>query len=242
MNEKRFAIFNQIKLLKLDRENAISRIRCLKYRDESMRHKSNNQQEKLVPLQLALDKLTFNNNAYFDKHQIKSFEDDIPLQKLKFRVLHGSNCLAEERRLLKKTKKNEDREGYYSLIEELSHPIMHLTFRTQCYSNDESKRRKIIEELKEMKWQREKAIANATVNGRLWSSLEPKHIIQHKIKIIEEEVEATRKDHIALRAQIKLSEKNLKAIEKQLVYLQKQLTIANQRKATEYQCILQLRK
>ncbi|XP_065873264.1 uncharacterized protein [Euphorbia lathyris] len=209
MNKKRFAIFDQIEQLKLDRENVIWKLKNVKYRDRSLRYKSNNQREKLEPLQLALDKLKFNNNAYSDGDQIKSMEDEIDPQNLKFRVIHGSNSLAEERRVLKKTKKNQQRGANYSSMEELSFPIMQLNFRSQCYSNDESQRRKIIEQIKELKWKREKTIANAAVNGRFWRSVGPKQTIQQNIKIIEEEVEETRKDHLAVRAEMKLLEKNL---------------------------------
>ncbi|XP_025012893.1 proton pump-interactor 1 [Ricinus communis] len=245
MNKKRLDIVMKIEERKLDRDNIIRRLECLMYRYQSLRYNAASHKKKMEPLQLALDKLSFTNNAYHDK-AIKSclFEDEIHFNNLHFRMLHGRSSLAEEKRLLKKTRKSQQKEaiGSCSTLEELNHSISCLFYRSGCYSNDEVRRKQVLEEINQLKRTREQVIANAAVKGRIWNSLESKEIIQGKINLAGKESEEIRKKCLEVRARIKLVEKRLEAIDKDVISLQKQLIAANQRKGRAYKSILKLRK
>ncbi|EEF44418.1 hypothetical protein RCOM_1174050 [Ricinus communis] len=201
MNKKRLDIVMKIEERKLDRDNIIRRLECLMYRYQSLRYNAASHKKKMEPLQLALDKLSFTNNAYHDK-AIKS-------------------CLFED---------------------EIHFNISCLFYRSGCYSNDEVRRKQVLEEINQLKRTREQVIANAAVKGRIWNSLESKEIIQGKINLAGKESEEIRKKCLEVRARIKLVEKRLEAIDKDVISLQKQLIAANQRKGRAYKSILKLRK
>ncbi|CAI0449243.1 unnamed protein product [Linum tenue] len=80
---------------------------------ESMRCTAACRKERLDPLHLAMDKLSFANNAYRDNAIKHSFleEQEIDYRRLNFKMKHGRKSLQIERRLLReiKTKEGKDR-------------------------------------------------------------------------------------------------------------------------------------
>ncbi|XP_025012894.1 uncharacterized protein LOC8262049 isoform X2 [Ricinus communis] len=182
MDHKALEISKKLEARKRD-EYSIYRRR----NDESLRCEVAYDKDKLDYLQLALDKLSFANNAYYDR-PIKSclFEDEVHFNNLHFLLLHGSKSLAEEKKLIRETKKGKQKGpvGSCSTLGMLNASIWGLICQSyHCsYSIDEVQYRKIIEEMNQLKCIREKAIANAAVKGRIWNSLGSKETIQDEVK------------------------------------------------------------
>ncbi|CAI0549705.1 unnamed protein product [Linum tenue] len=76
---------------------------------ESMRRTAACRKERLDPLHLAMDKLSFANNAYRDNAIKHSFleEQEIDYRRLNFKMNHGRKSFQIERRLLSEIKTKE---------------------------------------------------------------------------------------------------------------------------------------
>ncbi|KAE8653295.1 hypothetical protein Csa_023263, partial [Cucumis sativus] len=103
--------------------------------------------------------------------------------KLKFLMQHGSKNIASEKKLLREISSSRKKEIRSTTVEELDVPIKkkneeiensHLYLYTTDFEG-------INKEMKRLEMVKEKAVANAAVGGKLWSSLGTKKDIQQKV-------------------------------------------------------------
>uniref|UniRef100_A0A6N2M099 Uncharacterized protein n=1 Tax=Salix viminalis TaxID=40686 RepID=A0A6N2M099_SALVM len=143
-------------------------------------------------LQLALDKLSFANSAYQDREINSCFvADDINYRNLNFKMLHGSKNLAAEKKILREIKASEKGKivSLWSSLTEIDNSIYRLRY-TPCYPSHDSAGgdKQMLKEMKQLEIAREKAVANASVKGKIWNSLGTKKALQEEFKSDREEV------------------------------------------------------
>uniref|UniRef100_A0A0A0LVC7 Uncharacterized protein n=1 Tax=Cucumis sativus TaxID=3659 RepID=A0A0A0LVC7_CUCSA len=140
---------------------------------------------------------------------------------------HGSKNIASEKKLLREISSSRKKEIRSTTVEELDVPIKkkneeiensHLYLYTTDFEG-------INKEMKRLEMVKEKAVANAAVGGKLWSSLGTKKDIQQKVNVMYEELDELRLKQIETRNETKYGEKKLRIIQKQILYLHKQLEI-----------------
>ncbi|KAA0054011.1 proton pump-interactor 1-like [Cucumis melo var. makuwa] len=138
---------------------------------------------------------------------------------------HGSKNIANEKKLLREINSSKKKKIRTTTIEELDVPIKkkndeiensHLYLYTTDFEG-------INEEMKRLEMVKQKAVANAAVGGKLWSSLGTKKDIQQQVNVMYEELDELRLKQIETRNETKYGEKKLRIVQKQILFLHKQL-------------------
>ncbi|KAJ6360854.1 hypothetical protein OIU77_004805 [Salix suchowensis] len=197
-------------------------------------------------LQLALDKLSFANSAYQDREINSCFvADDINYRNLNFKMLHGSKNLAAEKKILREIKASEKGKivSLWSSLKEIDKSIYRLRY-PPCYPSHDSAGgdKQMLKEMKQLEIAREKAVANASMKGKIWNSLGTKKALQEEFKIKDKELEDIKKEHLLLKPDIKKADKELQRVQKDIISLQHQLTHLRRRMEEAYQHIVLLQK
>ncbi|KAG7012544.1 hypothetical protein SDJN02_25296, partial [Cucurbita argyrosperma subsp. argyrosperma] len=160
-------------------------VRHLKYQEELMKEEVKLVVEKLNKLQLCLDKLSFTNTAYKTTSCLSAGELD--KQKLQFLLRHGSKNMAKEKKLLRDINTSQKSKRAGTTLDELEAPIKNLDEQIKnshmhLYRTDFEE---ICREKKVHEMEKETAVANAGVGGRLWSSLGSKKHVQRQVQVIQ---------------------------------------------------------
>ncbi|XP_022955118.1 uncharacterized protein LOC111457179 isoform X2 [Cucurbita moschata] len=198
-------------------------VRHLKYQEELIKEEVKLVVEKLNKLQLCLDKLSFTNTAYKTTSFLSAGELD--KQKLQFLLRHGSKNMAKEKKLLRDINTSQKSKQAGTTLDELEAPIKNLdeqikNSRMHLYRTDFEE---IYREKKVHEMEKETAVANAGVGGRLWSSLGSKKHVQRQVQILYEELDELRLKQVEIRDGGRFVEKKLGWIEKQIVFLRTQI-------------------
>ncbi|KAB5530082.1 hypothetical protein DKX38_020163 [Salix brachista] len=229
-----------------DREEVLSRLKILHESEKRLKYDMVWRKKPQEHLQLALDKLSFANSAYQDR-EINSWlvSDDINYRNLNFKMLHGSKNLAAENKILREIKASEKGKivSLWSSLTEIDNSIYRLRY-TLCYPSHDSAGgdKQMLKEMKQLEIAREKAVANASVKGKIWNSLGTKKALQEEFKIKDKELEDIKKEHLLLKPDIKKADKELQRVEKDIISLQHQLTHLRRRMEEAYQHIVLLQK
>ncbi|CAK9328682.1 unnamed protein product [Citrullus colocynthis] len=204
------------------------------------------QKERLDILHLSLDKLTFAISAYKGKPVNSCLSSgEVDKQKLSFLMLHGCKNMADERKLLREVNASQGKDGGMTL-DELHTPIQRLqrqlsiNYVGRSETDEDARKQAILKDIKKHEVVREKAIANAVVNGKLWNSLSSKKSIQEEI-LNNSSFELRERQRKAI-AEIRKVHAELEKVEKDIRSLQKLLTDANRKKDEAYNTILRLKK
>ncbi|KAM1118644.1 hypothetical protein ACFX13_043632 [Malus domestica] len=188
--------------------------------------------------------------------------EGIAKHKLSFRMVHGTNNLAEEKRLLKEINVSQEvSAGSLSSLENDYHMLPENTWWSDHQSRYVLNQRKIvhyrlrqIQELKcqiasrtaillQRKW--DGAISNAKANanvaaaaifkGKIWDALRSKKPLREQIRETGTEIDELKKLLFApVRPEIKWVEKELKVIEEDIECLLKKLPLMDQREREAY--------
>ncbi|XP_050935975.1 uncharacterized protein LOC103489454 [Cucumis melo] len=200
----------------------------LKYQEEIIKREVKLKVQELNKLHLSLDKLSFANYAYRvikPKSTSCLSVGELDSNKLKFLMQHGSKNIANEKKLLREINSSKKKKIRTTTIEELDVPIKkkndeiensHLYLYTTDFEG-------INEEMKRLEMVKQKAVANAAVGGKLWSSLGTKKDIQQVVNVMYEELDELRLKQIETRNETKYGEKKLRIVQKQILFLHKQL-------------------
>ncbi|XP_038875496.1 proton pump-interactor BIP131-like isoform X2 [Benincasa hispida] len=204
------------------------------------------QKERLDILHLSLDKLTFANNAYKGKPVNSCLSSgEVDKQKLSFLMLHGCKNMADERKLLREVNACQGKDGGMTL-EELHAPIQRLRqqlsikYVGRTETDEDARKQAILKDIKQHEVNREKAIANAVVKGKLWNSLVSKESL--KEEILKNSSYELRERQRKVNAEIRKVNVELEKVEKDIRSLQKLFTDANRKKDGAYNTILRLKK
>ncbi|KAM1224011.1 hypothetical protein ACFX2G_043930 [Malus domestica] len=188
--------------------------------------------------------------------------EGIAKHKLSFRMVHGTNNLAEEKQLLKEINVSQEvSAGSLSSLENDYHMLPENTWWSDHQSRYVLNQRKIvhyrlrqIQELKcqiasrtaillQRKW--DGAISNAKANanvaaaaifkGKIWDALRSKKSLREQIRETGTEIDELKKLLFApVRPEIKWVEKELKVIEEDIECLLKKLPLMDQREREAY--------
>ncbi|KAJ6763861.1 RNA-BINDING PROTEIN YLMH-RELATED [Salix purpurea] len=135
---RRFDVDKKIAERRSDREEVLSRLRILHEREKRLKYDMVSRKKPQEHLQLALDKLSFENSAYQDR-EINSclVADDINYRN--FKMLHGSKNLAAEKKILREIKASEKGKivSLWSSLTEIDNSIYPL-HGTLCYPSHAS--------------------------------------------------------------------------------------------------------
>ncbi|KAI4325132.1 hypothetical protein MLD38_030555 [Melastoma candidum] len=179
--------------------------------------------EDLKALHVSLDKITFENN----KCLIKPVGPNTPPEEidnlgLRFGMLHGSNNLANERKILKKTRLKQRKNSLTTLpdydcrIKELQSSLGNVRHGSAM------EKQRILMEITELKLAREAAIQTAVCKGEMWESLGDKDGIQKKIKIMQEDIKASKAQDLVIKPksarQFEAAGKDLARLDKQMLH------------------------
>ncbi|XVF65350.1 hypothetical protein PTKIN_Ptkin09bG0241100 [Pterospermum kingtungense] len=197
-----------------------------------------------------LDVLTFANNAYKER-AIKTEENIINCHNLDYLMHHGTRNMAMEKKLLKEVnasqkKLSDHSDSDESLVENINCRIRKLRSSIEVNSYVEPAKRVNVKqarkEIRELKWTKEKAIINASVNGKIWKSLPSKDVIKQEIKVMEEDSDRRRRFYLQLIADINWIQREIDFIKKDIRSLEKQLLVVQRKKKKAYKAVLKLIK
>lgn len=177
------------------------------------------------------------NNLYEALHNLKS--TDTSEQKLNIQMLHGTNNLAEEKKLLRKINKTQRREEEVPSYQ-LNGLVWNLYRRMEYYSKNKTRDEEIFNEMKEVEEGRKKAISTAASEGKIWDPLTSAKAIQDEIRVIRKLGEESRKENWEGREEINCIEEKFKEIEKIRSSLMKQSDDLCRKRDEAIQCILKL--
>ncbi|XVF65355.1 hypothetical protein PTKIN_Ptkin09bG0241600 [Pterospermum kingtungense] len=150
--------------------------------------------EELASRKRNLDLLTFANNAYKER-AIKTEENIINVHNLDYLMHHGTRNMAMEKKLLKEVNASQKKlpdhsDSVESLVEKINCRLSKLWSSIEVNSYVEPAKRvnekQAREEIRELESTKEKAIINASVNGKIWKSFPSKDVIKQEIKHMEE--------------------------------------------------------
>ncbi|CAN6721898.1 unnamed protein product [Malus baccata var. baccata] len=171
--------------------------------------------------------------------------EGIAKHKLSFRMVHGTNNLAEEKRLLKEINVSEEvSAGSLSSLENDYHMLPENTWWSDHQSRYVLNQRKIVHyRLRQI--QELKSISNAKANanvaaaaifkGKIWDALRSKKSLREQIRETGTEIDELKKLLFApVRPEIKWVEKELKVIEEDIECLLKKLPLMDQREREAY--------
>lgn len=228
MHQELQKITEQIEERRLDRDSLVASLKFLRYNEREFRRCAASNGNKLASLKQELDKLSFANNAYQDRSIISyPSEQKINVHNLNFLMRHGrASSSIEEKQLLKEiNEKNRRGTGSSCLpMEELNANIRFLSHRTHHYHGRKLHEiQEIQREMTKIQWSWEKAFANVPVKGKTWNTLPSKQAIKDQIKVVENESDKLRKEHLEIRAKTKLVGTKLKAVEKDITFLRKRV-------------------
>ncbi|KAF9670761.1 hypothetical protein SADUNF_Sadunf13G0102400 [Salix dunnii] len=190
-----------------------------------------------------------NDQTYF----VKPYEDPdsrfsikeakILIKKLEFQNATWSKNLAVEKKILREIKASEKVVSLWSSLKEINNSIYSLRYRL-CYPYRASAvgDKQILKQMKQLEIAKEKAIANASVKGKIWNSLGTKKALQEEFKIKHNELGNIKKEHLLLKHDIKKVEKELQKVEKDFISLLHQLAHLRRRKEEAYRQIALLQK
>ncbi|EOY05135.1 Uncharacterized protein TCM_020218 [Theobroma cacao] len=251
MNEDLFRITQKLQERQHDDILACFELDRLENGEKRFRWTWTDNGKKLASLKRDLDKLTFANNAY--KERAVKTEGKINIHNLNFVMHHGTNNMAKEKKLLKgindRQKKGDhcDDPGL-SVVQEISDRIRRLRwdisrkyfFPKPAIRVDEQQ---VLKEITELKWARDKAFANAPVEGKTWNSLASKTVIKQQIKRMEKaSCDEDRKKHLQMRAKIQVLKQEIDVVKKDIASLKRQLLNVRRKKGEAYKVILKLIK
>ncbi|KAG8633908.1 uncharacterized protein LOC110607165 isoform X2 [Manihot esculenta] len=244
INQERLDIHQKLADRQFYRDYERSRLGWLANRKSNLTRDLLWQRRKLLPLQKALTKLSF---AKDERHQMAirscSVEKEMSLQQLTknaknvhFHLLHGTNTLAEENKLLKEANNGtQQREAIAlrsSAVELLKELIWELFINSWWFpTTDRIWIRKLQEGIETLKCTGDEAIDNAAMKAVIWNIFGSKKEIQGRINAIENQSEELRKEYLAVRHEIKRSSRNLEKMEKDVISLENQWKSINQRKS-----------
>ncbi|KAJ7961414.1 proton pump-interactor 1-like [Quillaja saponaria] len=241
MNLDQFQISQKTKEKRVERKEGIFRLREVKDDDWKLRKSMDRRKEILNHLNLALDKLCVESNAFWRrdrKYSSSSVEKELHKQNLNIRMRHGIQSLVEEKRLLRKTKtKKQNDDASNSPLNELSGILYMLKWRYHHKKDSEQ----LLGEIQKFELARE-AVDNAAMMSKIWSSKGLRKAMKNQVKRICDDVIAIRKKRKALEPKIKHASKELEAIHKEIWSYQTHLKDKHQGKEEAYVCILELSK
>ncbi|KAL3739340.1 hypothetical protein ACJRO7_020712 [Eucalyptus globulus] len=199
--------------------------------------------EDLQLLKLFMDKLCFANKVSICK-AIKpgSSVDEIDNLSLHFGMLHGGNSLADERRILRKTKEAEREADPSMSMQELDEKVRWLRYANHWLSLSSDEKREVREEMKELELAREEAMTSAACKGKMWESMGSKQTIKKKVRLIKEGLNKTRGRHSSFNAKFAFLQKKLKLVENDLSSLEKELMSIERIKGDADKFILEWRR
>ncbi|KAG5221826.1 proton pump-interactor [Salix suchowensis] len=243
---RRLDVNKKIAERRSDREEVLSRLKILHEKEKILKYDMVWRKKPQEHLQLALDKLSFANSAYQDREINSCFvADDINYRNLNFKMLHGSKNLAAEKKILREIKASEKGKivSLWSSLKEIDKSIYRLRY-PPCYPSHDSAGgdKQMLKEMKQLEIAREKAVANASMKGKIWNSLGTKKALQEEFKIKDKELEDIKKEHLLLKPNIKKADKELQRVQKDIISLQLQLTHLRRRMEEAYQHIVLLQK
>ncbi|KAJ7950303.1 proton pump-interactor 1-like, partial [Quillaja saponaria] len=194
----------------LDRERVISELTNLKEEDRRLSDRVSWRKKTLNTLYLALDKLCFESNAYWEREieYTGSMEKQIDNH-----MQHGSKSLAKEKKILREIhmcQQSDDSSNF--LLKELTNILISLKWR---YHNIEKNCEQVLREIKEFELAREKAIDNVAVMGKIWSSVGLREAMRNQVKMILDELMVIKKKRLSLATKMKHVGKELDVIEKE---------------------------
>ncbi|XP_039001972.1 uncharacterized protein LOC120128354 [Hibiscus syriacus] len=250
-NEDLFRITETIDEKQFEERAAYNKLYSLEYEERGFRSKWSIAGKRMAALKRDLDKLTFANNAYKDRSI--STQDKLNLHNLHFHMHHGTDNMAKEKKLLKEVNacekiSNDDDDTSPSVVEEINNRIWRLKMdigrnyfipRPAIMADE----KKVIEEINELKWERDKAFANAPVKGKIWNSLPPKNVIKQQTKEMEESLDDEyRKKHMQVRGEIEVVRRQINGIKKNIASLRRQLLDVRTRQGAANNFILEVGK
>ncbi|XVF65353.1 hypothetical protein PTKIN_Ptkin09bG0241400 [Pterospermum kingtungense] len=206
--------------------------------------------EKLASRKRDLDMLTFANNAYKER-AIKTEENIINFHNLSYLMHHGTRNVAMENKLLKEVnacqnKLPDDSDSDESLVEKINCRIRKLQISIEHNRYVQPAKRvnekQAREEIRELKSTKEKAIINASVNGKIWKSLPSKDVIKQEIKHMEEDFDRYSCRYLHWTDDIKVIKRNIDFIKKDIRSMKKQLLDVQRKKKKAYKAVLKLIK
>ncbi|CAL1406536.1 unnamed protein product [Linum trigynum] len=222
-----------------------SALNMLKSCNESFRYGVSWRKETLDHLHLALDKLSFANNAYRDNVTKHSFlgEEEIDYRRMNFKMMHGKKSLQAERRVVRdiKTKEGEESHGSMSSLEDIHSKIRGIQYRVRCYSNVNGKE-ELLRQLKQLEMEKEKVIANCVAGEKIWRSLGSKNAIKEQIGAKHKEAEESRWEHWRVQVGIRRAKERLEHLQEEDSSLHNQLNDLRRRKQEVHLHILDLRE
>ncbi|XVF65345.1 hypothetical protein PTKIN_Ptkin09bG0240600 [Pterospermum kingtungense] len=251
MNEDLFQITKKIEERVSDVCGTRNELCRLEYEEKRLRRSWTNDGKRLASLKRNLDKLTFANNAYKEK-AIKT-EDNINIHNLYFLMHHGTKSMAVEKKLFREVNASQKKVGDHAdsglpVVEEINDRIRKLRWNIRrnyfipkpATMVDE---KQLLKEIKELKWERDKAFANAPVKGKTWNSLPSKNEIKQQIKFMENaSSDEARKEHLQLRGRIEVVKQEINVATKEINTLKRQLLDVQRKKGEVYKVILKLIK
>ncbi|XVF65352.1 hypothetical protein PTKIN_Ptkin09bG0241300 [Pterospermum kingtungense] len=237
--------------LQVDESRACNRLRwCEKDDIKRCRSWLTWDAKELASRKRDLDLLTFANNAYKEK-AIKTEENIINCHNLSYLMHHGTRNMAMENKLLKEVnacqnKLPDDSDSDESLVEKINCRIWKLQISLERNGYVEPANRVNVKqarkEIRVLKWTKEKAIINASVNGKIWKSLPSKDVIKQEIKHMEEASYRYNCHYSQRIDNIKVIKQNIDFIKKDIRSMKKQLLDVQRKKKKAYEAVLKLIK
>ncbi|OWM91049.1 hypothetical protein CDL15_Pgr023382 [Punica granatum] len=192
-----------------------------------------------------------NPNLIKVENLIRKLEQDLILTdqkrdkklRLHFGLLHASKSMAKERQVLGKIKevKNISKHSCIS-TEDYDDKIHNLKLEIyQKFYMKADEKRQIRQEIEQIEWEREEAIATAAVDGKMWNSLDSKENIKQQIKSLGDDMEKSRAEHMKHKSKVIFLQKELESVEDDLTSFEKQLNRIEGLNYEARQCILQWR-
>ncbi|KAL5864862.1 hypothetical protein ACOSQ3_002376 [Xanthoceras sorbifolium] len=160
---------------------------------------------KLDDLNVALDKLTFANNA----NQRTAINSCSSRELINFMV-HRPNNLLTKKKLFREIKESQEEGAVnsYSSGEDWTELIQWFYGRTECQNNIKLKK-KIINEIKQLERVEKEATGNATEKGKIENPLNSRKAIKDRVNLLNEISEELRKEHLEVSAKISCVRKNI---------------------------------
>ncbi|XP_022155437.1 proton pump-interactor 1-like isoform X2 [Momordica charantia] len=246
LNRDQVVMASKIRERMMDRDEVDSKLRRISYY-ETNELTLKWQREKLDILHLSLDKLAFANNAYKGKPINTCLSGgEVDKRKLSFLMVHGCKNMADERKLLREVNASQGKDGGMT-IDELHAPIQRLQQKL-CFNywgykktdDDLAREKAILKDIKQHELARERTIADAVVNGKLWNSLGSKKAIQ--AEVLNKRLDGLREEQVQVNGKIRKVKKELERVEKDICSLQQRFKDANRKKDEAYDTILRLKK
>ncbi|KDP35272.1 hypothetical protein JCGZ_09431 [Jatropha curcas] len=194
INLERLELYKKLEERQFERNEERLRMERLLKRESELKTDLLWQKRKLLLLQHAVSKPSFADNAYRERairscssmEEETSFQARMRARNLRFHLLHGTNTLAKEREIFRETN-NESPNGASdsSLSEEDPIDLIWQLYwhSWQWPKNEQVWIRQIHEEVKLLKWTKEKSIANAAAKASIWDAFGSKQTLQEKIKV-----------------------------------------------------------